>query len=252
MNRGQLGARDGCEGDEVLAVQALNKSYGEVKAVKDLSFSVGRGEVFGILGPNGSGKTSAIESILGTRKADSGKISLLGLDPVKKRREVFRWVGVQFQDSAWQTGIRVGEICEATACLYDPIPGWRESLARFDLDKRIDTPVEALSGGERQKLAILLACIHSPKLIFLDELTTGLDPIARRETWKFIIQLQERGSTVILTSHFMDEVETLCQRGLVLFGGEEAASGSISELMEIGKATRLEDAYINIIQGGRA
>jgi ABC-2 type transport system ATP-binding protein len=233
----------------VVAVQDLNKSYGNVKAVKSLSFSVGRGEVFGILGPNGSGKTSTIETILGTRQADSGKISLLGLDPVKKRREVFRRVGVQFQDSAWQTGIRVGELCETTACLYDPIPKWRESLASFDLVKRIDTPAEALSGGERQKLAILLACIHDPRVIFLDELTTGLDPFARRETWKFIKQLQEQGSSVVLTSHFMDEVETLCQRGLILRSGVKVAAGSITELMEIGKAPRLEDAYINIIQG---
>lgn len=233
----------------VVTVQGLCKKYGSVTAVKDLSFTVHQGEIFGILGPNGSGKTTTIESILGTRSRDDGTVRILGMDPVNERRKVFRSVGVQFQDSAWQTGIRVGELCEATACLYNPMPEWSETLERFDLSKRINTPIESLSGGERQKLAILLACIHNPKVIFLDELTTGLDPLARKETWKFITQLQEQGSAVILTSHFMDEVETLCQRGIILHNGSTVATGSIPEIVEFGRAERLEEAYIHIIEG---
>ncbi len=235
--------------NEVLMVQNLHKHYGSLTAVKDLSFTVYPGEIFGILGPNGSGKTSTIESILGTRKRNGGKVNVLGLDPVADRRRLFRQVGVQFQDSSWQTGIRVGELCAATACLYEPYPEWRENLARFDLQKRINSPVESLSGGERQKLAILLACIHNPCLIFLDELTTGLDPLARRETWRFIKQLQEQGSSIVLSSHFMDEVEELCQRGIILHNGSAVAAGSIPELIEAGRAAKLEEAYINIIEG---
>jgi len=233
----------------VLMVENVSKNYGKVTAVKDLSFTVRQGEIFGILGPNGSGKTSTIESILGTRTLSSGKVRILGMDPLKDRRKVFRSVGVQFQDSAWQTGIRVGELCESTACLYEPVPEWRELLDRFDLSKRIKAPVESLSGGERQKLAILLACIHNPQVIFLDELTTGLDPLARRETWRFIKQLQDLGSTVILTSHFMDEVEELCGRGIILHNGSAVAVGTIPEIVNLGRASRLEEAYINIIEG---
>lgn len=233
----------------VLVVESLGKKYGQVTAVKDLSFTVWQGEIFGILGPNGSGKTSTIESILGTRIPDSGRVRLLGMDPLKDRRKVYRQVGVQFQDSAWQTGIRVGELFESTACLYDPAPQWRESLDRFDLSKRLKTPVELLSGGERQKLAILLACIHRPRVVFLDELTTGLDPLSRRETWGLIKELRELGSTVILTSHFMDEVEELCQRGIILCNGSAVAAGTIPEIVELGTASRLEEAYINIIEG---
>ena len=235
--------------EEVLQVQNLSKSYGSFTAVKEISFNVQRGEIFGILGPNGSGKTSTLESTLGSRRRSGGTVRVLGMDPVAQRRRVFQKVGVQFQDSAWQTGIRVGELCKTTACLYDPIPEWRGTLERFDLEKRIRTPVESLSGGERQKLAILLACIHQPRLIFLDELTTGLDPLARRETWRYIKQLQSAGSTVVLSSHYMDEVEELCSRALILHNGSIIAEGSIPELVRHGGSHRLEEAYINIIEG---
>lgn len=232
-----------------VVVQNLSKSYGEVRAVDGLSFAVGQGEIFGILGPNGSGKTTTIECCLGTRRRDSGEISLLNTDPIADRRRLFTRVGVQFQDSAWQPAILVGELCGATACLYDPVPDWRSLLAEFDLEKRLRAPVESLSGGERQKLSILLACMHDPDLVFLDELTTGLDPIARRETWRFVGQLRERGATVVLTSHFMDEVERLCDRGMVIRNGRTIAYGTIEDLRRQGGGTSLEDAYIQLVGG---
>ncbi|MFW6312776.1 MAG: ABC transporter ATP-binding protein [Spirochaetota bacterium] len=232
-----------------MQVEGLRKSYGSVVAVDDLSFDVRDGEIFGILGPNGAGKTTTLECSLGTRRPSAGRVSLLGRDPVAERRRLFACVGVQFQDSAWQPGIRVGELCEATACLYTPVPEWRELLSEFDLEKRLHAAVESLSGGEKQKLSILLACMHSPDLIFLDELTTGLDPLARRETWRFIERLRGRGATVVLTSHFMDEVERLCDRGMVLRNGRKVAEGTIGEIRAQGGGFTLEDSYIRLAGG---
>lgn len=208
-------------GEHALQVNGLTKTYGKLTAVRDLTFSVRRGEIFGILGPNGSGKSTTLECVLGTRRRDGGDVSVLGMDARRDRRRLFQRVGVQFQDSAWQPGIRVAEICEATAALYDPTPDWREMVRRADLEKRINTPVESLSGGERQKLAILLACVHRPDLVFLDE----------------------------LTSHFMDEVEQLCDRCIVLKEGSRIAAGSIDEVRAAGKGANLEESYIALVGG---
>ncbi|MFP4550988.1 MAG: ABC transporter ATP-binding protein [Spirochaetales bacterium] len=237
-----------------LSVSGLSKSYGEISALREVSFTVARGEIFGILGPNGSGKTTTIECVLGTRTRDGGEVEVLGLDPRANRRELFRRVGVQFQDSAWQPSIRVAEICEVTAAFYTPEPDWQALLREFDLEKRAATEVASLSGGERQKLSILLACMHQPELVFLDELTTGLDPIARRGTWRFIKLLSERGATVVLSSHYMDEVEALCDRALVLRSGEKIADGSIEQIKAqgsalLGRDATLEDSYIALAGG---
>jgi ABC-2 type transport system ATP-binding protein len=235
--------------EHALTVEGLTKSYGRLTAVRDLAFSVRRGEIFGILGPNGSGKTTTLECVLGTRKRDGGDVTVQGMDAKDDRQELFQRVGVQFQDSAWQPGIRTGEICEATAALYDPIPDWREMVRRTDLEKRFNAPVDSLSGGERQKLSILLACIHRPELIFFDELTTGLDPIARRGTWEMIRAMQRTGTTVVLTSHFMDEVEYLCDRCIVLKDGVKRAEGSIDEIKAAGNAANLEESYMALVGG---
>lgn len=245
-NPGSCKKRGG-EMKTVLEVKGLCKNYGDLKAVKDLSFSVARGEIFGIMGPNGAGKSTTLECILGTKKRDRGEVSLLGMDPVSARKEVFARTGVQFQDSAWQTGIRVEEILEATACLYENTRDCSELLREFDLEKRAKTAVTDLSGGERQKLSVLLACVHDPEVLFLDELTTGLDPVARRETWEFIKEIQKRGKTIILTSHFMDEVEYLCNRGIIIHKGEVLLSGPIDEIR--GETESLEKAYISLVEG---
>jgi ABC-2 type transport system ATP-binding protein len=235
--------------DYALKVNNLTKSYGWLTAVRDLSFDVTAGEIFGILGPNGSGKTTTLECVLGTRTRDTGDVSILGMDPNRDRRQLFQRVGVQFQDSAWQPGIRTAEICETTACLYDPVPDWRDSLKRIDLQKRESAAVESLSGGERQKLSILLACIHRPALVFLDELTTGLDPIARRETWGMIKEMQRDGTTVVLTSHFMDEVAYLCNRCLILRDGVKTAEGTVDDVQAMGRGANLEESYIALVGG---
>jgi len=236
----------------VLKVEGLKKSYGDIEALKSLTFSMEEGEVFGLLGPNGAGKSTTLECILGTKVRDAGEVTLLGKETKRRNRHIFQDVGVQFQDAAWPQGLRVGEACEATACLYDPVPEWHSRLKSFDLLKKIDKPIETLSGGERQKLSILQACIHSPRIIFLDELTTGLDPLARRETWAMIQSMTREGVSVLLTSHFMDEVEFLCKRGLVLREGEVVVRGSIEEIKEKGCGQSLEEAYINHVKSGAA
>jgi ABC-2 type transport system ATP-binding protein len=238
----------------VLEVKNLSRWYGRLHAVKDLSFEVREGEIFGILGPNGAGKTTTIECVLGTRQKSGGTVSMLGMDPVADRKKIFRKVGVQFQNSAWQSLIKTGELCEATACLYQPLPDWKKLLKKFDLAEKESAFVDKLSGGEKQKLSILLACIHSPGLVFLDELTTGLDPLARRKTWEFIRQLNREGVTIVMTSHYMDEVEELCGRAIIIGSGELIAEGGIQDFLELGKGKNLDEAYINLIgaKGGVA
>ena len=232
----------------VLEINGIEKSYGPVRAVKGVTFSVAAGDIFGVLGPNGAGKTTTLECALGIRTADAGGSRILGMDPRRDRKDLFRRVGVQFQDSAWQAGIRVGEACEGLACLYDPVPDWRSALKDFGLEKRRDAAVESCSGGERQKLSILLACLHAPELVVLDELTTGLDPLARREVWDTIRAMQERGTTVVLSSHFMDEVEFLCDRAVVIADGEMTAEGTVGELTAEGGGKNLDEAYVNLVR----
>lgn len=233
----------------ILEVDRISKSYGTKEAVKSLSFYVKTGEIFGIMGPNGAGKSTTLECILGTKKKDSGNVRILGLDPLSDRKEVFSRVGVQFQDSSFQNGIRVDEICECTASLYPNCNDWLELIKEFSMEALLKSQVSSLSGGERQKLSILLASIHKPELLFLDELTTGLDPVARRETWKFIKKINSMGTTIVLTSHFMDEVEFLCNRGFILKNGEIAVEGSIDELITRGEGKNLDESYLNILEG---
>lgn len=231
----------------ILTVENLRKSYARCEAVKGISFDVPCGSVFGILGPNGSGKSTTLECILGTEIMDEGRVRLLGMNPRTERRRLFARVGVQFQDSSWQSAIRVGELCASTAVLYDPVPSWRESLEALDL--KPEQMAETLSGGEKQKLSILLASLHKPDVLFLDELTTGLDPVSRRIVWNEIRGVKERGTTVILTSHFMDEVEALCDFCLLLFKGEILIQGTPGKLIQEGDGSSLEEAYINLIGG---
>lgn len=231
----------------VLQVENLSKAYSSLLAVNDISFEVYQGEIFGILGPNGAGKSTTLECILGSKNADSGVITLLGRNP-KSERELFQKVGVQFQESYWQSGIRVDELCRYTTSLYKGRHNWKTLLDHFGLETKTKTAVEKLSGGERQKLALILSFIHKPEVIFLDELTTGLDPIARRETWEFI-KTVNKSATIILTSHFMDEVEYLCDKAIILEHGKIIAEGTISRIIESGKGRNLEDSYIKLLGG---
>lgn len=227
-------------------VEGLTKAYGEKTAVDHLSISVPSGTVFGLLGANGAGKSTTIECILGTKQADAGCIRLLGEDPTRCRRALFQRIGVQFQEGNYQQEVKAAELCEETACLYRDPADWRALCAQFGIHDRISASVRSLSGGERQRLFIVLALIPQPKLVFLDELTTGLDAKARRGVWKTLEALKESGLTIFLTSHFMDEVEALCDSICILKRGTAVFQGTVAQVKERCGCERLEDAYLQL------
>lgn len=230
--------------EEIIKVIQLCKSYGEKTAVDNLNLSVKSGMVVGILGANGAGKSTSIECILGTKKADLGYISICGMNPVKDRKKLFQKVGVQFQDSNYQSEIRVDELCEETACIYKSPADWRELLKKFGIADKQNNQVKSLSGGERQRLFIILALIPNPEVVFLDELTTGLDARARREVWSILETLKKEGLTIILISHFMDEVEVLCDEVLILNKGKTVFYGTVEEAIKNSPYDKFEDAYL--------
>ncbi|WP_454042286.1 ABC transporter ATP-binding protein [Cellulosimicrobium sp. Marseille-Q8652] len=204
-------------------VRNLHKRYGEHVAVDDVSFTVEEGEIFGIIGPNGAGKTTTVESIAGLRTPDSGSISVLGLDPVEDRAEVRERLGVQLQESSFPDAITVAEALDLYSSFYrDPVD-WRELMELLGLTGKRTTQYKALSGGQKQRLSIALALVGNPEVAILDELTTGLDPQARRDTWSLVERVRDTGVTVLLVTHFMDEAEHLSDRIAVIDGGRVAA-----------------------------
>lgn len=229
---------------EVIKVEQLTKSYGALTAVDRLSLSLDRGTVFGLLGANGAGKSTAIECILGTKKADNGSVSILGLNPGADRRKLFERVGVQFQEANYQDKITLWELCQVTTSLYRQPADPAALLDKFGLSGRKRCPVKELSGGQRQRLFIVLALIPNPEVVFLDELTTGLDARARREVWNILSDLKNHGMTIFLTSHFMDEVEKLCDRICILKKGRAVFHGTVSEAIKNSPCHQLEDAYL--------
>ena len=238
---------ENCIGSNIeisIEISHLTKCYKGKPAVNDLSFSISKGEVFGLLGHNGAGKSTTIDCILGLRKFDAGSISVLGMDPVKKRKELFQKVGVQLQESSYQDNLKVGELCEEMAALYDNPANYDELLEKFKLTSFKKRQISGLSGGEKQKLSVLLALIPNPEVVFLDELTTGLDTAARREVWKQLRYLKEKKTTIFLTSHYMDEVEALCDRVCIMKEGKDIASGTVEELIKNSPYERLEEAYL--------
>lgn len=230
--------------EEVIKVKKLSKSYGNLKAVDDFSFSVKRGTVFGLLGANGVGKSTTIDCVLGTKKADSGIVSILGMNPKINRKELFEEVGVQFQETHYQENIKVGELCEVTASLYKQPADYKKLLSKFGIADKMSIFVKELSGGQIQRLFIVLALIPNPKVVFLDELTTGLDAKARRDVWKILTKLKAEGLTILLTSHFMDEVEELCDEICILKRGRPVFYGTVSEAMTQSSHDKFEDAYL--------
>lgn len=227
-----------------IKVEQLSKSYGNLLAVDKISLSVKCGTVYGLLGANGAGKSTTIECILGTKKADCGTVSVLGFNPQKDRRRLFQNVGVQFQESDYQPEIKVSELCDETACLYKAPADWRKLCEQFGIGSKIDNAVKNLSGGERQRLFIVLALIPNPELVFLDELTTGLDAKARRDVWKILSELKDKGLTIFLTSHFMDEVEALCDEICILKKGTAAFYGTVEQAKKASGCEKFEDAYL--------
>ncbi|GAA4988451.1 ABC-2 type transport system ATP-binding protein [Nonomuraea thailandensis] len=206
-----------------LEVRNLHKRYGEHVAVHDVSFTVEEGEIFGIIGPNGAGKTTTVESIAGLRTPDSGSISVLGLDPIKDRAEVRERLGVQLQESSFPDAIKVAEALELYSSFYRNPADWRELMELLGLAGKRNTRYKALSGGQKQRLSIAIALVGNPRVAILDELTTGLDPQARRDTWSLIEQVRDTGVTILLVTHFMEEAERLSDRIAVIDGGRVAA-----------------------------
>ncbi|MEV6301615.1 ABC transporter ATP-binding protein [Actinoplanes sp. NPDC051861] len=214
----------------VIEVKNLAKRYGETVAVRDVSFTVEPGEIFGILGPNGAGKTTTVECIAGLRTADSGTISVLGHTPGD--RELRSKVGVQLQESELQEKLTVREALELYSAFYPDPADWRKLVADLGLEAKLKTRYGKLSGGQKQRLSIALALIGNPRIAILDELTTGLDPQARRDTWDLISSIRDRGVTLLLVTHFMEEAERLCDRIAVIDKGEVVALDTPSGLVE--------------------
>jgi ABC-2 type transport system ATP-binding protein len=204
-------------------VAHLRKTYGPLVAVDDVSFTVAEGEIFGILGPNGAGKTTAIECAIGLRRPDVGTIRLLGLDPHADQDQVHEIVGVQLQSGALPAKLRVGEILEEYRSFYRDPADMDELLDVLGLSAKRGDYYRSLSGGQRQRLSVALALIGQPRLAFLDEMTTGLDPQARRDTWELIEQIRGRGVTIVLVTHFMEEAERLCDRVALIDRGRVVA-----------------------------
>jgi ABC-2 type transport system ATP-binding protein len=216
----------------VIEVAGLHKAYGTTVAVEDASFAVGEGEIFGILGPNGAGKTTTVECMSGLRVPDGGTIGVLGLDPQQDRHAVRALVGVQLQEGSMPPKLTVRELLDLFASFYvDPADG-SELLELLGLTAKRDDYYKRLSGGQKQRLSIALALIGNPKVAILDELTTGLDPQARRETWSLIEGVRDRGVTIVLVTHFMDEAERLCDRVALIDSGQVIAIDTPAGLAE--------------------
>ncbi len=210
----------------IISVQNLRKAYGKFVAVEDISFEVNEGEIFGLLGPNGAGKTTAVECLQGLRHYDSGSVSVLGLDPRRESQALRRRIGSQLQESALPDRIKVWEALDLFASVAPEALDWHTLLEQWGLAEKRKASFGSLSGGQKQRLFIALALVNNPKIVFLDEMTTGLDPAARRVAWELIRAIRDRGTTVVLVTHFMDEAENLCDRLAIVDHGKIIASDS--------------------------
>ncbi|MFF3315415.1 ABC transporter ATP-binding protein [Streptomyces sp. NPDC003035] len=216
-------------------VHGLRKAYGDKVVVDDVSFEVAEGEIFGILGPNGAGKTTTVECVEGLRAPDAGTVRVGGLDPVARHADVTRVLGVQLQESELQPKLTVQEALELYASFYERPADWRGLAERLGLEGQLKTRFGKLSGGQKQRLFIALALVGDPRAVVLDELTTGLDPRARRDTWSLVEDVRAAGVTVLLVTHFMAEAQHLCDRIAVIDKGRIVALDTPDGL--IGRAT---------------
>jgi ABC-2 type transport system ATP-binding protein len=216
----------------VISAKGLRKTYGSFEAVSDVSFEVHDGEIFGILGPNGAGKTTTVECIQGLRTYEGGGVTVLGLDPRTHAVEIRKKIGSQLQESALPDRIRVWEALDLFGSLSSAGPSSDELLDDWGLAEKRAARFGSLSGGQQQRLFVALALVNDPQVVFLDEMTTGLDPASRRVAWELIRRIRERGTTVVLVTHFMDEAETLCDRLVVIDKGKVSAEGSPRELVD--------------------
>jgi len=216
----------------VISVSRLGKRYGRTTAVRDVSLEVFEGEIFGLIGPNGAGKTTTMECVEGNRVPDAGTISVLGLDPQRDANALRQRIGVQHQEAQLQKRIKVWEAVDLWASLYPRVVDTDALLDRLGLAAKRDSWFMTLSGGQKQRLFIALALIHEPGVVFLDELTTGLDPQARRAIWALVTGIRDRGTTVFLTTHLMEEAERLCDRVAIIEHGCIIELGTPAELVQ--------------------
>jgi ABC-2 type transport system ATP-binding protein len=216
----------------VIEVDHLRKSYGETVAVDDISLAIQKGEIFGIVGPNGAGKTTTIESIIGLRLPDGGTVSVLGLNPQKQSAKLGNRIGTQLQQAALPDRMKVWEALDLYASFYERTVPWEPLLEQWGLADKRNTRFGDLSGGQQQRLFIALALLNDPEIVFLDELTTGLDPQARRATWDLVRAIQDQGKTVILITHFMDEIEALADRVAIIDQGRLIALDTPANLID--------------------
>lgn len=211
-------------------LQNVTKTFGEFTAVRDVSLEIQSGEIFGIIGPNGAGKTTIVNMITGMFAPTSGTVQTLGLDPIRQERKLREILGVQFQEAKLPNMLTVQEALKLYSSFYKNPRDWRELAEEWGIANKLDTRFEKLSGGQKQRLFICLALLNNPQFVVLDELTTGLDPNARRQSWELVKQIRESGSTVLLVTHFMEEAEYLSDRIAVVNAGEIAAIGTPEEL----------------------
>jgi len=215
----------------MIEVTNLTVKYKDFTAVDSISFEVKKGEIFGIIGPNGAGKTSTIECLEGLKKLSSGEVAVMGINPVN-RRKLYEYIGVQLQEASFPDSIKVKELCKLFSSFYKNPADYNALLKRFDLSDKKNAYVKKLSGGQRQKISVVVALIANPQIIFLDELTTGLDPQARLDMWELIKSLRDEGKTILMTTHFMEEAEYLCDRVCLMVKSRIAAIGTVRELVE--------------------
>lgn len=215
----------------VIRCQDLSKRYGELLAVDGVSFEVQQGEIFGMIGPNGAGKSTLMECVEGLRTRDSGTVEVLGMDPAKDTAEIHERVGLQLQTSALPPRIKVGEALQLFSSFYRNPGDWRKTLRQLGLDEKVNSYVDKLSGGQRQRVFIALALVNNPELIFVDEITTALDPQSRHAVWDVIRDIRDNGTTVFLTTHFMEEAERLCDRVAIVDHGRLIALDTVTNLI---------------------
>lgn len=216
----------------VIELQNLHKQYGATVAVDDISFNVQQGEIFCIVGPNGAGKSTTVESIMGLRQPDSGSIRVLGLNPQKDEQALRQRIGLQLQEAALPERLKVWEALDLYASFFEKTVPWEKLLTHWGLSEKRNSNFKNLSGGQKQRLFIALALLNDPELVFLDELTTGLDPQARRTTWEAIRAIRDQGKTVILVTHFMDEAEELADRVAIIDQGKVVAIDTPQALIQ--------------------
>lgn len=245
----------------IVSVRNLQKTYGEHKVVKEISFSVEKGEIFGILGPNGAGKTTTLEMMEAMRPIDGGSATIDGIDVATRPRDVKQIIGVQPQSPAFQDKSKLSETIQLFAAAYGERVDPMEFLKDVNLEEKANEYVENLSGGQKQRLSIAAALVHRPKVFFMDEPTTGLDPQARRNLWELVQHVRDKGVTVIMTTHYMDEAELLCDRVAIMDNGEikiiDTPKNLIKQLLGRGfKKARpveqadLEDVFIDLTGKG--